>query len=91
MKFVLFALTILLAFDVSSTRADPIPSFRVIDATMTMSPNVGGLGDNLVFAFTGPGTDIRGFGGMGGCFAWCDGDPIAPGVGVTLNVFSVRF
>jgi hypothetical protein len=89
MRFVLLVVTALLALDVSSARADPIPTFRVTDATMLMRPNIGGIGDALTFEFTGPGTDIKGFGGMAGCFEWCDGDPIPQGVGITLNQIAV--
>jgi hypothetical protein len=89
MKFLLLGLTALLALDVSSARADPIPTFRILDATMSMTPNFGGFGDNLRFTFIGPGTDITGFGGMDDCFDWCDGDPIPKGFGITLNHISV--
>jgi len=82
MRYVLLALATVFASDVSTARADPIPTFRVLDATMFMRPNV--AGDNISFTFTGPGLDVRGVGGMA-CFAWCTGDPIPPGVGTSLS------
>jgi len=85
MTYLVLVLATVLAIDVSSVRADPISTFRVMDATMIMHPNIGGTGDHLTFAFTAPGMDISGFGGMENCFAWCTGDPIAPGVGITLT------
>jgi len=82
MRYVLLALATVFVSDVSTACADPIPSFRVMDATMLMSPNV--AGDNVSFTFTGPGMDVRGVGGMG-CFAWCTGAPIPPGVETSLS------
>jgi hypothetical protein len=82
-------LATVLALDVSSARADPIPTFRVMDATMIMHPNIGGTGDHLTFEFTAPGLDIEGFGGMENCFSWCTGDPIPLGFNVTLNRIDV--
>jgi len=77
MTYLLLVLATLLALDMSAAQADPIPTFQVTDATMFMVPNV--AGDNLTFAFTGPGVDVRGFGGMA-CFMWCTGAPIPAGV-----------
>jgi hypothetical protein len=53
MRYVLLVLAAALARDVSTARADPIPIFRVVDATMIMNPNV--AGDHIAFAFTGLG------------------------------------
>src|SRR5262249_8652032 len=75
-------LVTLFALGTSSARADPFAIYEVTDATMFMRPNR--AGDNISFSFTGPGLDIRGVGGMG-CFSWCSGDPILPGVGVHLT------
>jgi len=83
MRYVLLTLATVFALDVSLARADPIPTFRVMDATMSMNPNQG-AGDHILFAFTGPGVDIEGRGGMP-CFSWCDGNPIPPGVSVALR------
>ena len=89
MRYLLLVLTTLLAIDVSSARADPIPTFHVTDATMFMRPNVSG--DNLSFEFTGSGVDISGTGGMG-CFAWCSGAPIPLGAGTGLTqIFIANF
>jgi len=82
MTFLLLLLAALLVLDVPSAHAEPIPIFQVTDATMFMRPNV--AGDNISFAFTGPGVDVRGVGGMG-CFAWCSGAPVPPGVGFDLT------
>lgn len=82
MKDLLLVLATLFAIDVSSTRADPIPTFHVTDATMFMRPNVSG--DNISFRFIGPGVDVSGTGGMG-CFAWCSGAPIPLGSGTGLS------
>ena len=75
-------LATLFAIDVSSAHAEPIPIYHVTDATMFMRPNV--ARDHISFAFTGPGVDIRGNGGMG-CVAWCSGSPIPPGVTIQLT------
>jgi hypothetical protein len=71
MRYVLLVLATLFAIDVSSARAEPLAIFQVTDATMFMGPNGGG-GDNVRFTFTGPGLEIKGFGGMA-CFSWCSG------------------
>jgi len=83
MRYVLLVLASLFAFDVAAVRADPIPVFHVLNATMFMGPNQG-AGDNVLFTFTGPGVDIEGRGGMG-CFSWCDGTPIPPHHGAQLT------
>jgi len=64
------------AVGVPSAYADPVSIFHATEVTMFMRPNL--VGDNLTFAFTGPGLDIRGVGGMG-CFSWCTSQPISPG------------
>ncbi len=66
-------IAILLVGTVSSAHADPIPTYQVTLATMHMVPNT--VGDNIRFAFTGPGVEITGIAGMG-CFDWCTGQPI---------------
>jgi len=78
----LVALAALFVIDVSSAHGDPIPTFQVTDAKMFMRPNV--AGDNLSFAFTGPGVDIIGIGGMG-CFAWCSSAPVPLGAETELS------
>ena len=82
-------LATLFALDVSSAHADPIPTYHVMDATMFMGPNL--AGDNISFTFTGAGVDIRRIGGMG-CFTWCMGSPIPPGIDITLTqIFIANF
>ena len=73
MNSIRLAIAIMLTVTVSSAHADPIPIFHVTQASMTMGPNTSG--DNLKFAFTGPGVEIEGVAGMG-CFEWCTGQPI---------------
>src|SRR5215203_2297179 len=68
MRYVLLIVGALVAFDVTPARADTI-SLAVNNATMFMSPNVGG-GDHIFFRFTGTGVKIEGIGGMA-CFEWC--------------------
>ena len=86
MKYLLLALTTVLAMDVSAARADPIATFHVTEATMFMRPNV--AGGNISFQFTGPGVLISGTGGMG-CFAWCSGALIPPGAATPLTPISI--
>jgi len=88
MRYLLLVLSKLFALDVSSAHADPIPTYHVTDATMFMGPNL--AGDNVSFAFTGPGVDIRGVGGMG-CFTWCMGSPIPPGADITLTQIFISY
>jgi hypothetical protein len=85
MSSVRLAIAILIAIGVPSAYADPIPTFHVTEATMHMGPNT--VGDNILFAFTGPGVDITGIAGMG-CFDWCSGQPIPPDtVTATSQIF----
>jgi hypothetical protein len=91
MTYLLLVLAALFALDVSSARADPIPTFPVMDVTMFMRPNVGGVGENIRFTFTGPGMDVEGLAGMG-CFSWCSGNAIPPGHGTPLTeIFVTNF
>jgi hypothetical protein len=83
MRYVLLAMATLFVLGGSSAHAVPIPTYDVTDATMLMGPNAG-AGDNIRFTFTGSGVDINGFGGMG-CFSWCSGSPIPPGVDINLT------
>lgn len=73
MRYVLLVLATVFAIDVSSARADPILTFQVTDASMSMTPNRGD--GNVRFTFIGPGLDIEGFGGMA-CSSWCSGTAI---------------
>jgi hypothetical protein len=89
MNHLRLAIAMLCAVGVSSAHADPIPTYYVTEANMFMGPNI--VGGNLTFAFTGPGIDIDGFGGMG-CFSWCTGQPIPPGSPFPLTrVFIANF
>ena len=82
-------IAMLSAVGVSSAYADPIPVVHVTEVTVNMGQNR--IGDNINFEFTGPGLDIKGFGGMG-CFSWCSGDPIAPDTPtLTSRVFIANF
>jgi len=79
----------LCAVGVSSAYADPIPVVHVAEVTIDMGQNR--IGDNITFNFSGPGLDIKGFGGMG-CFSWCTGDPIARDTPtLTSRVFVANF
>jgi len=82
MTRLLLLLATLFVVDVSSVHAEPISMFQVTEATMFMRPNV--AGDSISFAFTGPGVDVRGVGGMG-CFAWCSGAPVPVGIDFDLT------
>jgi len=93
MRYVLLALATVFGLDVSFALADPIPTFRVMDARMIMTADPGSVGDHLRFAFTGPGTDIEGIGGMEACFSWCDGHAIPVGYvpafsGILISIFT---
>ena len=53
--------------------ADDIPvlNVNITYVTATMGPS-DGSGDNISFTLIGPGTIIKGYGGMA-CFDWCSG------------------
>jgi hypothetical protein len=90
MRYFQLALAILCAATLQPAHADPISVAQATRASMFMLPN-SGLGDNLVFTFTGPGLDISGIGGMG-CFDWCSGQPIpADTPTVTSQIFIAVF
>jgi hypothetical protein len=74
MNYLRLAIAILFAVSAQCCFADSIHTFQITQATMHMGPNEGS-GDNLSFAFTGPGVTITGIGGMG-CIDWCSGQPI---------------
>lgn len=86
-----WAILMLLAVSVQRTYADSIPVFDISRVTLSFAANTQS-GDNLLFAFGGPGISI--VGGGSACSSsddWCVGAFLPPVTTVTANVSLVSF
>jgi hypothetical protein len=87
MKRLLWFAAMLVVLVAPWAHADSIPVLYITQVIVHTSPDYDG--DNASFIFTGPGTNITGYGGIV-CFGWCStgppdtfspGDSLAPDIG----------